>query len=67
MNDENETEKKPTEDQPRKLLLGRRVLRHFNVRSSIQTGAIDDSVVKTASTDDNTSVPVSQSIRQRCY
>ena len=29
-----------TETQPRKLLLGKKVLRHFNVRSSIQTGAL---------------------------
>lgn len=27
------------EAQPRKLLLGKRVLRHFGVRTSIQTGA----------------------------
>ena len=26
---------------PRKLLLGKRVVRHFNVKSSIQTGAGD--------------------------
>lgn len=27
------------EGEPKKLLLGKRVLRHFNVKSSIQTGA----------------------------
>jgi hypothetical protein len=36
--DETKTETE-TETQPRKLLLGKRVLRHFNVRSNLHTGA----------------------------
>jgi len=34
------TDETPTEAPAKKLLLGRRVLRHLNVRSAVQTGTI---------------------------
>ena len=37
--EKNESEGASESAQPKKLLLGKRVLRHFNVRTSIQTGA----------------------------
>ena len=64
---ENNTEASETEStvateneaQPRKLLLGKRVLRHFNVRSSLQTGKSTDSA------DSDSVYP--ESVRQRCF
>lgn len=39
----NETETQPVEiEQPRKIVLGRKVVRQFAVKSGIQTGAIPD-------------------------
>lgn len=48
----NDDDKEISPEAPRKLLLGKRVLRHFNVRTSIQTGSGPQQ---------------SYSTRQRCY
>ena len=58
MKNENENELETTVDaQPKKLLLGKKVLRHFKVRTAVQTGA---------DTSAKTNEP-SHSIRQRCF
>lgn len=35
------------ESQPRKIMLGKRVIRHFNVRSGVRAGLADDTKVST--------------------
>jgi hypothetical protein len=58
MHMKNESELETTDDaQPKKLLLGKKVLRHFKVRSAVQTGAADSA---------HTNEPTN-SIRQRCF
>jgi hypothetical protein len=58
MHMKNESELETTDDaQPKKLLLGKKVLRHFKVRSAVQTGAADSAY---------TNEP-SYSVRQRCF
>ena len=53
--DDAATATETAEAQPKKLLLGKRVLRHFNVKSSVQTGAIIGDSVS------------GSSIRNRCF
>ena len=43
-----------SQDQPRKILLGKKVIRHFAVRTGIQTGAKATDTT-TATTDDSSS------------
>ena len=57
MDNEKDPVEAETTEQPRKLLLGKKVLRHFNVRSAVQTGAADSA---------KTNEP-SNSVRQRCF
>lgn len=51
-----ETTQAPSEGEPKKLLLGKRVLRHFNVKTSIQTGSPTLSSTRQRCMDETTGV-----------